>query len=277
MKIVTLTNEVRPSRLQGHVVRITDWKTMPAEQPFADSRTSSLLESSYVYPSHPLTLAVAPAKSHEQTSTPASLFRYRVVKRLIDVALVLAALPLLLPLLATVCVCVMWTSPGPIFFSHRRIRKNGAFFSMWKFRTMCVNSTEILDGYLKENAEARAEWYATRKLRHDPRVTSIGGFLRRFSLDELPQVWNVFTGTMSLVGPRPIVAAEVEKYADSFRCYCKVKPGLTGLWQVSGRSALSYEARVALDCTYVRQWSLSRDVLILLKTFKVVLHQNGAF
>ena len=171
----------------------------------------------------------------------------------------------------------MWTSPGPIFFSHRRIRKNGAFFSMWKFRTMCVNSTEILDEYLKSHPEARAEWYASRKLRVDPRITPIGSFLRRFSLDELPQVWNVLTGTMSLVGPRPIVAAEVEKYADGFQCYCKVKPGLTGLWQVSGRSGISYDARVALDCEYVQKWSLARDLLILVKTFRAVVHQDGAF
>jgi lipopolysaccharide/colanic/teichoic acid biosynthesis glycosyltransferase len=172
---------------------------------------------------------------------------------------------------------MMWTSPGPIFFSHRRIRKNGAFFSMWKFRTMCVNSAEVLDNYLRLHPEARAEWYASRKLRFDPRVTPLGTFLRRFSLDELPQIWNVLMGTMSLVGPRPIVAAEVEKYGNSFQCYCRVKPGLTGLWQVSGRSELTYDARVALDCRYVERWSLTRDVLIILKTFAAVVHQDGAF
>jgi len=148
---------------------------------------------------------------------------------------------------------------------------------MWKFRTMCVNSTEVLDEYLRAHPEARAEWYATRKLRRDPRVTSIGNFLRRYSLDELPQVWNVLVGTMSLVGPRPIVAAEVEKYGERFQFYCRVKPGLTGLWQVSGRSELSYDARVALDCEYVRRWSLFRDLIILTKTFTAVIKQDGAF
>lgn len=194
-----------------------------------------------------------------------------------DISFVLIAFPILLPLFAVISILVKWTSPGPIFFSHRRIRKNGAFFSMWKFRTMCVNSTEVLDEHLKMHPTANAEWNANRKLRADPRVTSVGSFLRRYSLDELPQLWNVLMGTMSLVGPRPIVAAEVEMYADGFQCYCRVKPGLTGLWQVSGRSELSYDVRVALDCEYVERWSLSRDLLILMKTFRVVVHQDGAF
>jgi Undecaprenyl-phosphate galactose phosphotransferase WbaP len=210
-------------------------------------------------------------------SKPARLFRYRLVKRCLDLSLVLVALPVLLPLLVVIAMAVTWSSPGPVFFSHRRIRKSGAFFSMWKFRTMCINSTEVLDEYLRAHPDARAEWYATRKLRFDPRITPIGSFLRRFSLDELPQVWNVLAGTMSLVGPRPIVAAEVEKYGDSFQCYCRVKPGLTGLWQVSGRSELSYDARVALDCTYVKRWSLTRDLIILTKTFAAVINQDGAF
>ncbi len=250
---------------------------MPDEHRFAELRSSVILENSYSYSGRSLAAELPFQKSRARVAPPASFFRYRVMKRGMDIALVLVALPFFLPLLAVVSLCVMWTSPGPIFFSHRRIRKNGAFFSMWKFRTMCVNSTEILDEYLKAHPEARAEWYSSRKLRVDPRITPIGSFLRRFSLDELPQIWNVLTGTMSLVGPRPIVAAEVEKYADSFPCYCKVKPGLTGLWQVSGRSGISYDARVALDCEYVRNWSLARDLLILLKTFRAVVHQDGAY
>ncbi len=148
---------------------------------------------------------------------------------------------------------------------------------MWKFRTMCVNSAEVMEEYLAANPAARAEWNKTHKLRKDPRITPIGLFLRRYSLDELPQLWNVLTGQMSLVGPRPIVAAEVEKYGDCFNCYCKVKPGLTGLWQVSGRSSLTYDQRVDLDCEYVRQWSLTGDIKILLKTFSSVINQDGAF
>ncbi len=155
--------------------------------------------------------------------------------------------------------------------------RGGAFFSMWKFRTMCVNSAEVLEQHLAEHPKARAEWNRTHKLRKDPRITRIGSFLRRYSLDELPQLWNVLAGQMSLVGPRPIVAAEVEKYGDCFDCYCRVQPGLTGLWQVSGRSSLSYDERVALDCQYVKQWSLSEDVKILTKTFSTVVNQDGAF
>jgi lipopolysaccharide/colanic/teichoic acid biosynthesis glycosyltransferase len=148
---------------------------------------------------------------------------------------------------------------------------------MWKFRTMCRNSTEVLEQHLAKHPKARAEWNRTHKLRNDPRIKPVGSFLRRYSIDELPQLWNVLIGQMSLVGPRPIVAAEVEKYGDCFACYCQVKPGLTGLWQVSGRSKLSYAARVALDCEYVKGWSLLRDSLILLKTFVAVVNKDGAF
>ena len=148
---------------------------------------------------------------------------------------------------------------------------------MWKFRTMCVNSTEVLEEYLLRHPEARIEWYKTHKLRHDPRVTRLGRFLRKYSLDELPQLWNVLAGKMSLVGPRPIVAAEVERYKENFSYYCRVVPGLTGLWQVSGRSELTYDERVALDCEYVERWSLKRDLGILLKTFSAVVRPDGAF
>lgn len=208
---------------------------------------------------------------------PASLFRYRVVKRVTDIAVVLLAMPILLLALLIVALVVKATSPGPIFFSHRRICKSGAFFSMWKFRTMCVNSSEVLEQHLAAHPEARAEWNLCHKLRADPRVTSVGLFLRRFSLDELPQVWNVLSGRMSLVGPRPIVAAEVEKYGEFFDFYCRVKPGVTGLWQVSGRSELSYDERVRLDCDYVNRWSLLRDLRILGQTATSVVNRDGAY
>jgi Undecaprenyl-phosphate galactose phosphotransferase WbaP len=207
----------------------------------------------------------------------ADSFLYRVIKRSLDVMLVIASIPVTVPILLIVSLLVKLTSRGPIFYSHRRIRKSGLFFSMWKFRTMCQNSTEVLEQHLAKYPKARAEWNRTHKLRKDPRITRVGSFLRQYSVDELPQLWNVLTGQMSLVGPRPIVAAEVEKYGDCFGCYCEVKPGLTGLWQVSGRSKLTYAARVALDCEYVRRWSLMRDVLILSKTFRVVVRKDGAF
>ena len=208
---------------------------------------------------------------------PARLFRYRYLKRGVDLLLIAVCLPPLLVLIASIALAIRCTSPGPIFFSHRRIRSHGRFFSMWKFRTMCVNSSEVLENYLASNPEARAEWRKTHKLREDPRVTSLGEFLRRTSLDELPQIWNVLTGSMSLVGPRPIVAAEVEKYGEYFADYCLVKPGVTGLWQVSGRSQLSYPERVQLDRQYAHHWSLTGDAVILLRTLSSVVNQDGAY
>ena len=209
--------------------------------------------------------------------SPERLFRYRVVKRGVDLALVLLCLPALLLLIATIALAIRLTSPGPIFFSHRRIRGHGRFFSMWKFRTMCVNSSEVMETFLAANPQARAEWRKTHKLKNDPRVTPVGEFLRRTSLDELPQLWNVVTGTMSLVGPRPIVAAEVEKYGEFFADYCLVKPGVTGLWQVSGRSQISYPERVQLDRHYAHHWSLLADLKILLRTLSSVANQDGAY
>jgi lipopolysaccharide/colanic/teichoic acid biosynthesis glycosyltransferase len=228
--------------------------------------------ATYSYPqSH------ATTHPRRKRQSPSSLFRYRVLKRGIDIAAVLIASPLLLPLLLLIACAVRLSSPGPVFYSHRRIRQHGAFFSMWKFRTMCVNSAEILEDHLARNPAARAEWVRSHKLRNDPRITPIGNFLRRYSLDELPQIWNVVTGQMTLVGPRPIVAAEIERYRDSFGTYCCVKPGLTGLWQVSGRSSLTYDERVALDRRYVQTWSLRSDLSILLRTLPCVMAQDGAY
>ena len=246
---------------------------MQAEYQSPESRTAAI-EGSYSFTE---TVGRSPERSQRTNRVPSEFFRYRVIKRCCDVSLVLISMPLILVLLGVVAAVVMWSSPGPVFYSHRRIRKGGAFFSMWKFRTMCVNSGEVLEDYLARHPEAQAEWNEVHKLRRDPRITPLGAFLRRYSLDELPQLWNVLMGQMSLVGPRPIVAAEVEKYGDCFEWYCRVRPGLTGLWQVSGRSELSYDARVALDFQYVERWSLTKDFVILLKTFASVVNQDGAF
>ena len=228
----------------------------------------------------PETAAFTPPATHPVSALsagPQDLFRYRFIKRSLDILLVLVSAPVILPLLAIVVAAVRLSSPGPIFFSHRRIRRHGTFFTMWKFRTMCTNSSEILENYLAAHPEARAEWRRTHKLRHDPRITRVGAILRRTSLDELPQLWNIFNGSMTLVGPRPIVAAEVEKYGEYFADYCLVKPGLTGLWQVSGRSAVDYPERVKLDRRYAHNWSLRGDLNILLKTFGAVINQDGAY
>ena len=248
---------------------------MQAEFPNTESHATSAVPGVYGF-NESVSLPVSGTVVPDQAG-PQRLFRYRVVKRSLDVALVVLALPVLLPLMAVIAMAVRFSSPGPVFFSHRRIRKHGAFFSMWKFRTMCVNSAQVLEDYLAAHPEARAEWQEGHKLRNDPRITRVGRFLRRTSLDELPQLWNVFKGNMSLVGPRPIVAAEVEKYGNCFACYCKVKPGVTGLWQVSGRSEVTYEERVALDCKYVNNWSLRGDTKILFKTIFSVVNQDGAY
>ena len=248
---------------------------MPLEYQSTDAPSSASVEQAFTYP--PDSASRTRSSGAQNDSMPARSFRYAVLKRIFDLAVVVLISPVLLPIFGIVSLLVILSSPGPIFFSHRRIRKNSAFFSMWKFRTMCVNSAELLEDYLTRHPEARQEWNKTHKLKHDPRITPIGSFLRRYSLDELPQIWNVLTGQMSIVGPRPIVAAEVEKYNESFSCYCRVKPGVTGLWQVSGRSKLTYEERVKLDCQYVSNWSLRGDFKILLKTFSSVVNSDGAY
>ncbi len=217
-------------------------------------------------------------RGHARTvDSPAERFSYAVLKRVFDVVLVLLFAPVWVPISLVLAVCVMLTSPGPIFFSHRRIGRAGKFFSMWKFRTMCENSAEVLEHYLASHPELREEWAENHKLKNDPRVTPLGGFLRRSSLDELPQLWNVLTGRMSLVGPRPIVAAEAERYGRDFAYYLAVKPGISGLWQASGRSTLSYDERVLLDRRYVEEWSLGSDFKILLRTVTKVVNSHGAY
>jgi exopolysaccharide production protein ExoY len=204
-------------------------------------------------------------------------FSYAVIKRLVDVVLVALFAPVWVPLCLGLALCVVITSPGPVFFSHRRIGRGGVFFSMWKFRTMCVDSAEVLEQHLAKHPEVRREWAANHKLKKDPRITALGRMLRRSSMDELPQLWNVLRGDMTLVGPRPIVAAEAEMYGSDFAYYLAVKPGITGLWQTSGRSTLSYDARVALDRRYVEEWSLPMDARILAMTITKVMNADGAY
>lgn len=201
----------------------------------------------------------------------------QITKRLADIAISSAALFFGMPVLLFIAAWVKITSPGPLFFGHERIGKNGKRFKAWKFRSMCVNADEVLKKTLEENPKMRDEWNATQKLQNDPRVSSSGRFLRKTSLDELPQLWNVLKGEMSLVGPRPIVASEVEKYDDKFSTYLRVTPGVTGFWQVSGRNLTTYNKRVELDDYYVRNWSLWFDLYILGRTIKTVFLREGAF
>ena len=201
----------------------------------------------------------------------------RVLKRVFELTILMVALPFWLPFVCFLMLLVELSSPGPVFFKQKRIGAKGKTFFCYKFRTMVADADAKLAIYLAENADARSEWAADRKLKEDPRITKIGRFLRKTSLDELPQIFNVLKGEMSLVGPRPIVFDEIEKYQNNFRYYKSVCPGISGLWQVSGRNNLGYYQRVMLDTFYVRNWSLWMDFVILLKTFPAVLKKNGAY
>ena len=199
------------------------------------------------------------------------------LSRLMDLVLVILAIPMIAPLLLAIAILIKIDSRGKAFFSHTRIGKDGHSFQVLKFRTMVSNADMELKRFFMKHPELKAEWEATQKLRCDPRVTRVGRVLRRLSLDELPQLINILKGDMSLVGPRPIVDDEIAKYGDSFEYYKQIRPGLTGLWQVSGRNDTSYEKRVQLDEYYVRNWSFWLDIQILIRTVGVVLLRKGAY
>ena len=198
-------------------------------------------------------------------------------KRTFDLVVSLGAIIAVLPLLALICVVLKWRDKGPILFRHTRIGFGGRRFACYKFRSMVVDADQILEHYLRENADARREWDITHKLKSDPRITPIGRILRASSLDELPQLFNVLVGDMSIVGPRPIVSSEIPRYGSDFEAYAATRPGLTGLWQVSGRSDCTYPERVALDARYVRQWGFRSDLLVVAKTFHAVLARRGSY
>ena len=194
-----------------------------------------------------------------------------------NIGVAIAALLFLLPVMLLVALVVYAQDGGPILFAHQRIGLNGRRFYCLKFRSMAADAEERLAALLAADPAARAEWQRDHKLRNDPRVTRVGDFLRKTSLDELPQLLNVLRGDMSMVGPRPIVEAEVAKYGHRFRDYCAVKPGITGLWQVSGRSDTSYRTRVALDCVYARRRNVGLDAYIIACTVPAVLARRGSY
>jgi Undecaprenyl-phosphate galactose phosphotransferase WbaP len=200
----------------------------------------------------------------------------RSLKRLLDIVLCGSALIVLAPLFAYIAFQIRKTK-GPIFFGHERIGQGGKKFLCYKFRTMIPDADENLKSFLESNPEAREEWEREYKLKNDPRITPIGDFLRRSSLDELPQLWNAFIGEMSLVGPRPVTEEELVKYGDKVDFYLATRPGITGLWQVSGRNDVTYEARTNLDAWYVKNWNVWYDIVILCKTVRVVLGEQGAY
>jgi lipopolysaccharide/colanic/teichoic acid biosynthesis glycosyltransferase len=198
------------------------------------------------------------------------------LKRSFDIGAAAILLVIALPAMLLIALLIATLDPGPVLFGHERVGYKGRRFRCLKFRSMVVNSSEVLAQHLAGSPAARAEWHATQKLCADPRITPLGQFLRITSLDELPQLINVLRGEMSLVGPRPIVQAEVPRYAGAITAYCSARPGITGLWQVSGRSDLDYDRRVALDEHYVQTWSMLKDLLILLRTFWVVMARKGS-
>ena len=197
-------------------------------------------------------------------------------KRAIDILLALSALIVLLPIIAMVVLLLKMSSRDSAIFSHQRVGHRGKPFKCFKFRTMVSNGDQLLADHFVKFPAARADWEADRKLRDDPRVTSVGRILRSSSLDELPQIFNVLQGSMSIVGPRPIVSAEIEKYGLAYGSYQSCRPGITGLWQVSGRSNCGYEQRVEFDDSYARNWSVLSDCWIICKTVGVVITREGS-
>ncbi|MCW3796981.1 sugar transferase [Sphingomonas sp. BN140010] len=198
-----------------------------------------------------------------------------LVKRALDIVIASVALLLLWPVMVATALIIRLSGPGPIVFSHQRLGHGGKVFPCLKFRTMRQDADRVLQEVLSSSPELMEEWKARRKLRNDPRILPVGGVLRRYSLDELPQLFNVLRGDMSLIGPRPLATDEAGYYANSFPLYCMVKPGITGLWQVSGRNDVSYRQRVELDCQYVRTHCLRIDLLILLRTIPAIMGGTG--
>ncbi|WP_212524276.1 sugar transferase [Actibacterium sp. MT2.3-13A] len=197
-------------------------------------------------------------------------------KAVFDRCFSVLALLFFAPFLIVISLVILLGDGGPILFRHKRIGRDGRIFNCLKFRTMANDAEERLKAILDTDPKARAEWDANQKLEDDPRITCIGEFFRKTSLDELPQFWNVLRGEMSVVGPRPIVAEEAHHYGEHFKDYLSVRPGVTGLWQVMGRSRTTYDERVAMDIDYVRNRSFRMDIWIILKTIKVMLVRDGA-
>jgi len=199
-----------------------------------------------------------------------------ILKRIADLVVSLLAITALMPMFIILYLLVK-RDGGPAFYRQSRIGEGGKTFSCWKFRSMALDADRILSEHLAANESARAEWANDHKLRNDPRITPIGAFIRKGSIDELPQLWNVLKGDMSLVGPRPIVLEERTRYGELYGYYLNQKPGITGLWQISGRNHTTYNERVALDVWYSRNWSFWLDIIIVVRTFPVVFSRSGAY
>lgn len=206
-------------------------------------------------------------------------WRQRAVKRLFDLASVLVILGLFWWAIIIVAIAVRLTTGSPVIYGHKRVGRGGREFKCYKFRSMVPHADEVLAHLLATDANAREEWARDFKLKDDPRITRVGKFIRKTSMDEMPQLWNVIKNDMSIVGPRPVVRSELERYyrGDSKAHYLSVKPGLTGPWQVSGRNDMEYGERVELDRSYVRTWGLFSDFMIVMRTVRVMKGSRGAY
>ena len=254
-------------------VRKEAWTPSAASSPYPSAVGAiSRLPASALAPAPllvPVPAALPPRQSVAVTGNSRAI-------RALDIVVASAALLLLAPIMVLTALAIMIFDPGPLLYGHTRVGKGGRAFRCLKFRSMMVDADARLAHLLETDAEARAEWQETQKLRRDPRITPIGRFLRRSCLDELPQLFNVLRGEMSLVGPRPIVAGEAARYGRHFPVYCSLKPGITGLWQVKRQDQTSYRRRVAFDLTYARSRSVALNVRILVLTVPSVLRGEGA-
>ena len=225
-------------------------------------------------------IGTSPRKTKElsrSTDLPRGVALRLGVKSLFDVLFALLCIIFFSPFILMIILILAFISDGPVFYRSRRVGQQGKIFEMLKFRTMVPHGDQLLANFLDRNQEQREFWQRDQKLLDDPRVTRLGMFLRRTSLDELPQFINILKGEMSIVGPRPCEPCQEPEYGDAFQCYIQMRPGITGLWQVSGRNTTTFAERVVYDAEYVRQWSLFGDFKILFKTIGVVFSGNGAY
>lgn len=221
---------------------------------------------------------VTNVKMQSSKSTKSKKILYRITKRLIDIVGAIFGIIVLIPVTMGIYIArkVLKEDDGPMFYEQLRYGKNGKMFRMYKYRSMCMNADKMLKKYLEENEEARKEFEEFQKLKNDPRITKMGNFLRKTSLDELPQMINILKGELSFVGPRPVVDKEIERYGANKDKFLSVTPGLTGYWQVNGRSNTTYEERMNMELYYVDNCSLWLDIKIFFKTFMAVFKKEGA-
>jgi exopolysaccharide production protein ExoY len=238
---------------------------MRMENPKEETHLLGSLSSQMLLPAKML-------RSHQDQHVPTG----GQTKRALDLTVALSALVLLLPLIVLIALLVRFSDNGPVLYRHKRIGFRGREFNCLKFRTMVLNGDEVLQKHLELHPHARQEWIDTRKLTDDPRITSVGAILRKLSLDELPQILNILQGDMSVVGPRPIVQDELSMYGIYSSYYLQSRPGLTGMWQISGRSDTSYSQRVTLDTQYVSTWSMMNDIWIIICTVPAVILAKGS-